>query len=416
MRIRRRGVLALVVVMAVVGGSLYLWRAVLDHDEPLGASAVEARAGAPTWGTPQKKPQAKKVDAEERDDLLARALVWRQPAQPIEQVSFARDSAADFLRCRFHVTELGGTTPKFDCHRETGELIRIKYGRTGEVPGEVATTRLLRAMGFGADRVEYVEKLHCYGCPEEPFSVMKAVEITQAQQIYKRLMLSYDDFEEFAWAAVERKYDGREIETEQIEGWGMFELDKVDPARGGAPRAQVDALRLLAVFLAHWDNKTENQRLVCVSQDDWKKGERCEKPFLLLQDVGSTFGPTKVDLEKWQQAPIWEDRVSCLTSMRELPFNGATFGQARISDEGRRFLAGMLTRFTDRQLTDLFSTSRFDDPLGLFRRRSPIAEWVRVFKERARQIADGPPCPSATTQASDAGAAHLSPRSRPRGK
>ena len=29
-------------------------------------------------------------------------------------------------------------------------------------------------------------------------------------------------------------------------------------------RADLDALRLLARVLAHWDNKSENQRLVCL--------------------------------------------------------------------------------------------------------------------------------------------------------
>jgi hypothetical protein len=398
MRIRRRGVLAVFVALGIVVGALYLWRAFLHHDTPLDAAAVEARGEPPSWQPPKDKPKAKRVSAAERDDLLARARVWRKPTVPLEEVDFAYDGdRVRFLRCRFQVSELGGTTPKFDCHLDSGDPLRIKYGKTGEVPAEIATTRLLRALGFGADRVDYVETLHCYGCPEEPFSVMKAIEITQAEKIYKSLMLSYDEIEEFSWAAVERKFDGREIESDNVEGWGMFELEKVDPAKGGAPRAHVDALRLLAVFLAHWDNKPENQRLVCVSQNDWDDGERCDEPFLLLQDVGSTFGPTKVDLEEWEQAPIWEDRAACVTSMRDLPFNGATFGQARISDEGRRFLASMLTRLSDRQLTDLFRAARFDDPLGLFRRSSPIPAWVKAFKARVRQITDGPPCPPLTS-------------------
>jgi hypothetical protein len=399
MRVHRRGVLAFSLVIAFVAGSIYLWRAVSDRDAPLAESSVEAheQLGPPTWKPQEDRPKAKKVSSEERDALLVRAQLWRPPATPIEQVGFADDHVPPLLRCRFHVTELGGTTPKFDCHLESGELIRVKYGKTGEVPAEVATTRLLRAMGFGADRVEYVQTLHCYGCPEEPFSVMKAVEITQAEKLYKSLMLSYDKFEAFEWAAIERKFDGREIKSEQVEGWGMFELDKVDSSKGGAPRAHVDALRLLAVFLAHWDNKTDNQRIVCLSQDDWEDNQQCEKPFLLLQDVGSTFGPTKVDLEKWKQTAIWEDRETCRTSMRDLPFNGATFGQVQISEEGRRFLASMLTKLTDRQLTDLFSRSRFDDTLGLFRRSSPVADWVSTFKARVRQITEGPPCPLATT-------------------
>jgi hypothetical protein len=36
----------------------------------------------------------------------------------------------------------------------------------------------------------------------------------------------------------------------------------VDPAKGGATRAELDALRLTAILLGHWDNKASNQRLV----------------------------------------------------------------------------------------------------------------------------------------------------------
>ena len=75
-------------------------------------------------------------------------------------------------------------------------------------------------------------RLRCYGCPEEPFTVMKAVELTQAEKLYKSLMLSYDDYEDFEWAATERKFEGRPIETEKVSGWAMFELDKIDPKQG----------------------------------------------------------------------------------------------------------------------------------------------------------------------------------------
>jgi hypothetical protein len=226
--------------------------------------------------------------------------------------------------------------------------------------------------------------------------VMKAVELTQAEKLYKSLMLSYDSFEDFHWVAIERKFEGRPIETSRHTGWAMFELDKIDPRKGGAPGVHVDAIRLLSVFLAHWDNKEDNQRLVCLSAFDLKKGEPCTRPFLLLQDVGSTFGPSKVDLDAWKKAPIWADRKTCLTSMRELPYHGATYRDARISEAGRRFLGGMLGKLSDRQLTDFFASSRFDDELGLLRRSSTIADWVIVFKERVRQIVEGPPCPSAT--------------------
>ena len=62
----------------------------------------------------------------------------------------------------------------------------------------------------------------------------------------------------------DRAAAGRQgIEAFEDQGWAWFELDRIDAARGGAPEPKIDALRLLAVLLAHWDNKGANQRLIC---------------------------------------------------------------------------------------------------------------------------------------------------------
>ena len=148
------------------------------------------------------------------------------------------------------------------------------------------------------------------------------------------------------------------------------------------------------MFLAHWDNKADNQRLVCLSKD-WPQAASCPEPFLILQDVGSTFGPNRLDLGAWEKAKIWADRQECKLSMEELPYDGATFGPTRVSERGRRFLAGLLEQLTDAQLTDLFAGARFDKPRSALKEMSPVPEWVRVFKTRVRAISDGPPCPDA---------------------
>ena len=174
----------------------------------------------------------------------------------------------------------------------------------------------------------------------------------------------------------------------------FFELDLIDPRKGGAPRAHVDALRLLAVMLSHWDNKSENQRLVCLSEKDWPEGGKCSRPFAMLQDVGSAFGPRKVDLPEWEKAPLWLDRPSCTTSMDALPYHGATFTPVKITEAGRKHLGGLLLQLSDEQIADLFRSARFDQPTGLLARHStPVAEWVRVFKGKVKQVTDGPSCP-----------------------
>jgi hypothetical protein len=348
--------------------------------EPVTAAAVD-----------QLPPKDKRVVSDEqRAALLQRAHVWRPPRTPIDQAGFDGVNL-DEVTCRFEVDVPGGTTPKFDCVFDSGEEIRIKYGNGPEAPAETAATRLLRTVGFGADDVTLVRTLRCFGCPMEPFSVMKAVEITGTEPLYERVV-DYDDPTEFTWVALERKLHAWPVETETVKGWSFHELDAVQAAGGGAPRAHIDGLRLMAVLLAHWDNKAENQRLVCLSER-WPEDTPCREPFLLLQDVGATFGPTKMDFDAWQRVPMWEDRASCTVSMRDLPYAGATFGAATITEAGRQFVGGLLAQLSDDQLTALFASARFGDQRGWLTRPTPVADWVRVFKQKVRAITDGPPCP-----------------------
>ena len=341
-----------------------------------------------------KTVKSKKVSDAERLDALARAQVWQQPKVPISKARLDSDpQQPQAINCKFAITELGGTAPKFDCLLDNGERIRVKYGRSPEIPSEVASARLLHALGFGSDEVMLVEKVRCYGCPAEPFITMRSLGLVGAEELYGKVKndTSYKDFE---WVAVERKHWGRPIETDKVEGWAFFELDQIDPTKGGAPRAHVDSLRLLAVMIAHWDNKSENQRLVCLSQADWPEGGKCARPLAMLQDVGGAFGPRKVDLKEWQKAAIWGDRASCTATMAGLPYEGATFKPVKVTEAGRRHLATLLEQLSDEQIAGLFAGARFDQSKGLIGfTASPVSEWVRAFKAKVRQITDGPSCP-----------------------
>jgi hypothetical protein len=332
------------------------------------------------------------VSSVERSDAIARAQIWRQPEVPIARADL-RPRIAKNMECFFEPDALGGTTPKFHCVLADGKEVRAKYGFGGEIPAETAATRLLSALGFGADRVTLVERVRCFGCPKEPFVATKVMETLGAQELYEKVV-NHGTYEDFEWVALEDKFEAAAIESSDAKGWAFYELDLVDARRGGAPRAHVDAFRLLAVFLAHWDNKAENQRLVCLS-GDWGEEAVCREPFLLLQDVGATFGPRKVDLASWERARIWDDRASCAISMREMPYGGGTFRAVRVSERGRQFLAGLLNELSEAQLTDLFAGARFDQPRSPLMQHTLVSEWVRVFQKRAKAITDGPPCPDA---------------------
>src|SRR5204863_3831455 len=186
-----------------------------------------------------------------------RATIYLDPADaPLERDHDPLDQP--MVECRFTLDDPSGTSPKFACRLEDGEMIKVKYGRNPEIQAEAAGTRLLRSLGFAADDVRIVPVVRCYGCPRFPFFTMRILSLARATTLLGEH--GYDEgYTDFEWAGVERKFPARSIRTDAGEGWSWWEL------KGSrAPRADVDALRLLAVFLAHWDNKSKNQRLVCL--------------------------------------------------------------------------------------------------------------------------------------------------------
>ena len=317
-----------------------------------------------------------------RADAMRRAKVWHPPATPIPAADLEHNppgpdtfGITEVVPCRFELKSSDGRTPKFQCIRAGGEVLKVKYGHNNpETFGEVAATRLVSALGFGADRMYVVGTVRCFGCPVFPYP---KVEIFDALRTDPSRAVDFD------MAVVERRLPGLEIEG----GWGWPELSAIDDVAGGALRAEVDALRQLAVFLNNWDAKPVNQRLLCGDAT-----VRCAEPLAYMQDLGQTFGPKSIDLDGWTRTPVWADPASCRVSMRDLPWQGASFEDTAISEPGRLFLGGLLRQLTAAQVRSLFEGARFTE---FFRNRAgaDLDAWTRAFQSRVAQIADRPPCP-----------------------
>jgi hypothetical protein len=324
-----------------------------------------------------------------RDDALARARVWQQPATPIAEADLrSREAGAlefpERIDCRYQLKLSTGITPKFHCLLADGRVIKVKYGRKNAEPRtERAATRLLSTLGFGADRMHFVKRVRCRGCPVYPHPRWGALNSLFARK---------GDHTDFEDVAVEEPMPGRSIEAGDTQGWAWYELDRVDPARGGAGRAELDAFRLMAVFLADWDNKAVNQGLICLPGGDRSDGG-CEAPLAYLQDVGATFGPKGLNLEAWRSLPIWADASTCRVSMKSLPYKGATFRDTDISEGGRRLLGDQLRQLRRQQIRDLFVASDFTEYARSSAAGRNVENWVAAFEDKVRQIADRPPCP-----------------------
>jgi hypothetical protein len=275
--------------------------------------------------------------------------------------------------CRYLPDVPSGTTAKFDCVFAGGETLKVKYGGDPELHAEVAASRILTALGYGADDMQFVERLRCYGCPRLPFltELISASVPALGLDRWPR----EERYTDFTWVTVERKPPLRAIETADKEGWAFWELAHMD-----APRAELDAMRLLAVFLAHWDNKAENQRLVCVD-------DGCTETLAMLHDVGATLGPYKANLAGWRDRPIWADRRRCFVSMKALPWAGATFADAEISEAGRALLASRLAALSDDQVREIFRDARFPQFHSGTDDERDLDAWTAAFRSRVDQIA-----------------------------
>ena len=321
-------------------------------------------------------------------DAIRRAQVWTKTnvsamdikTGPTGKGAFAPEAT---VTCEYVDKKMTGRSPKFTCKIPPDDEVKVKYGPLNhEVYAEVATSRLLWALGFGADRM-YPVRVVCKGCP--PHIVGTEV------------------------SAIERKMDGTEIESDIETGWAWRELDLIDPDKGGATVAERDALKLLAVMLQHTDSKGVQQRLVCLEppatngNGDGKASDEksCEETFMFVQDVGLTFGRAtasnrtaakSTNLTEWAATPIWKDPGRCVANMKK-SFTG-TLSNPVISEEGRKFLAGLLTQLTDQQLRDLFEVARFGRrPAEPDRPATTIDQWVQAFKQKRSEIVDHV-CPS----------------------
>jgi hypothetical protein len=319
-----------------------------------------------------------------RRAFIQRAQVWTPTSVSEMDIRTGPEGTGAFqpnetVTCEYVMeSQLPGSTRKFFCDVGDGDVVKVRYGKNnGEVEGGLLASRLLWALGFGADRV-YPVRVICRGCSPDPWNRRKRIPGEQV----------------FDPATIERKPPGHDMNGEDKGGWSWAELDLIDERQGGAPKAHGDALKLLAVFMQHTDSKPEQQRLLCLPGGLTDSG--CHRPFMMVHDVGVTFGhanlfnrdgPGSVSFDGWSRPPIWRDATTCVANMSKS--FGGTLTNPRISEAGRQFLADLLVQLTDKQLRDLFEVARVDS-----RSRKPgsteppatVDEWVTAFKSKRDEI------------------------------
>jgi hypothetical protein len=372
-----------------------------------------------------------KATAAERAAYLARAEIVAEDAVPNrspdeikagppgqDAFAFNAEVACDFVEPDKN-DQLGGMTQKFNCKLASGEIVKVKYSRTGheggpltagandEVYAEVIGTRLLWSIGLPADRM-YPVRVTCRNCPEEPWAAYVHAYGTLTNKL-RFPSAGSRDTRRFESAVIERKFGAPKIEGPDGEaGWGWDELparpdtyfkmnaaDRATFDQAHPEQVRFDALRLFAAWIKHADNKAANQRLVC---DKLAADGTCARPLLMIQDLGVTFGGgtelggllytkvSKASLAGWSKTEVWDDLAECEASLAGSRWSG-TLTDPHVSNAGRAMLLQRLGALSDEQLHAIFEAARIeekgeklDDPTTGASRPVTSDDWVRTYR------------------------------------
>lgn len=349
---------------------------------------------------------------------VGEANILSGPEQDPQQFQF---HPGDKVTCDFDQpgAQMGGKTPKFSCKitkvesvdgqpqtgtAQTGEeAVKVKYGATdNEIYAEVVSTRLMWALGYYADSW-FPVKVDCNNCPADLNNGSGA-----------KSLRSFDA------ATVVRKYAGHKMyeSGNSDEGWSWKEFAMLN----ARPLYEKDGLRLLAAFIQHSDNKPPQQRLVCdgvkVDQSTTPFTTTCKQAKMIVQDVGASFGggglftgndSAKMNLENWSGKKLWkktgtpgmkeDDCPVCQAQLSKSLTAKDGLGDPQISEEGRRFLAGLMCQLTDEQILDLFKVARvaampkYHNSDGSFKQGLDEAtiekQWIEAFKAKREDLASG---------------------------
>ena len=345
---------------------------------------------------------------------VAEADIMEGPAQNKKQFQLHFN---DKVICDFAASgsTMGGNTPKFACkitrvESTNGQVqtltadmdeepVKVKFGANdNEVYAEVVSTRLMWALGYYAD-AWFPVRVECNNCPENPMSGSGATGTR-----------TYDP------ATIVRKFPWHKMTEigKDDEGWSWKELDTAN----GRPTYERDGLKLLAAFIQHSDNKPPQQRLVCHNVDVDTKTQpfttTCDKSIMLVQDVGATFGTggaftsndsAKMNLKGWSNLKLWKKvgtegaPKQCQAVLHKSLTAKDGLSDPAISEEGRRFDAGLMCQLSDQQIADLFKVARaaempeYHNKDGSFKtgvtEASVVQQWVEAFKKKREELASG---------------------------
>ena len=199
----------------------------------------------------------------------------------------------------------------------------------------------------------------------------------------------------FASAVVERKLAGDEIELRKDSGWAWVELNFVDQTSGGAPLAHRDALKLLAALIQHTDTKPQQQRLVCLDKVQGltpQEDGSCAHPFMMINDLGKTFGQATVQQRRQEErrelrSVVEHADVEGCEGVRRPALEVVSPARSSTRRSARPAASSSRTCCRSSPISSCAICSRSRGSRSAIR-RSTVDDWVGAFKQKRDEIAN----------------------------
>ena len=284
----------------------------------------------------QKKSKASKSSA-----AIESGVLWRNvdiDSQDLFHGTGGKSAAPDLDRVTFIREEKGGYSTKYRIRDGSNRVWVAKIGK--EAQSETAAVRLLSALGYHTEIVYLVPRLTIPGK-----GTFQNVRLEARPE-------SIDRGKEWKWS------NNPFVGTNQLQG-----------------------LKLMMAMFNNWDMKNSNNVIL--------KSEKGR--FYVVSDLGATFGKMGISsfpILRWIGRTRNEpndyynsDRfVKKVENGRvKVAFNGKNNGELKnISVEQVRWLAGLLTQLSDRQIRDAFRSANYSP--------AEIDLLTSAFKGRIEQL------------------------------
>lgn len=279
----------------------------------------------------------------------------------------------------------------------------ISNDRWNEVFTEVASTRLMWALGIPADIMIPVNRIVCFGCESHPWKQNDYIDGKTAI---------------FNNPVIERKFKGKKLN----EGFAFNRVIKYQyPIYSDDKKADIESIALVARLLGYFSAQGGQDRIVCEKKNYNAETEECSAPIPFIQDLGSTWGGKVSNVGKLFQAlgskgkftegfsnprgnlsvykkeNVFSDPKTCTLEI-EFGIDGDKDGSTlkRVSHLGVEKLKARLETLTPEVIQALFTVSRFGDMEPSFRdgirgnrdlqHKEVIDRWSAELTKRINEI------------------------------